>query len=92
MPRATWSRSIDSNSAWKLPSPKPSLPLRWMISKKIGPMLKLADIVVITKGDLLDQERKLVQSGLADHFGHVEIVSDTSIRYLIVNHAETCGG
>src|SRR5690606_27686317 len=36
-PRSIWSRSIDSNSAWKLPSPKPSLPLRWMISKKIGP-------------------------------------------------------
>src|SRR5690606_4386040 len=36
-PRFIWSRSIDSNSAWKLPSPKPSLPLRWMISKKIGP-------------------------------------------------------
>ena len=27
-----------SNSALKLPSPKPSLPLRWMISKKIGPI------------------------------------------------------
>ena len=37
-PRAIWSRSIASNSAWKLPSPKPSLPLRWMISKKIGPI------------------------------------------------------
>src|SRR5690606_33759931 len=36
-PRFIWSRSIDSNRAWKLPSPKPSLPLRWMISKKIGP-------------------------------------------------------
>src|SRR5574337_1367032 len=37
-PRFIWSLSIDSKSAWKLPSPKPSLPLRWMISKKIGPM------------------------------------------------------
>ena len=37
-PRASWSRSIDSNSAWKLPSPKPSSRLRWMNSKKIGPM------------------------------------------------------
>jgi hypothetical protein len=37
-PRLIWSRSIDSNSARKLPSPNPSLPLRWMISKKIGPM------------------------------------------------------
>src|SRR5258705_12901405 len=37
-PRRIWSRSIERNSARKLPSPKPSLPLRWMISKKIGPM------------------------------------------------------
>src|SRR4249919_669462 len=37
-PRRIWSRSMLSNSAWKLPSPKPSLPLRWMISKKIGPI------------------------------------------------------
>jgi putative hydrolase of the HAD superfamily len=33
-------------------------------------------LLVITKGDLFDQERKLIQSGLADHFAHVEIVSD----------------
>jgi hypothetical protein len=30
-PRRIWSRSMLSNSALKLPSPKPSLPLRWMI-------------------------------------------------------------
>ena len=33
-------------------------------------------IVLITKGDLLDQERKLAQSGLGDHFDGVEIVSE----------------
>ena len=33
-------------------------------------------IVLITKGDLLDQERKLAQSGLGDLFHAVEIVSD----------------
>lgn len=33
-------------------------------------------IVLITKGDLLHQERKLAQSGLGDHFHAVEIVSD----------------
>jgi putative hydrolase of the HAD superfamily len=33
-------------------------------------------LMVITKGDLLDQERKLDRSGLAPHFAHVEIVSD----------------
>ncbi|UWR22838.1 HAD family hydrolase [Sulfitobacter sp. S190] len=33
-------------------------------------------LLVITKGDLLDQERKLAQSGLRDLFHGVEIVSD----------------
>jgi putative hydrolase of the HAD superfamily len=33
-------------------------------------------LVVITKGDLFDQERKLAQSGLGDLFHGVEIVSD----------------
>ncbi|WP_151717341.1 HAD family hydrolase [Gemmobacter serpentinus] len=35
-----------------------------------------ARVVLITKGDLLDQERKLAQSGLGDLFHAVEIVSD----------------
>lgn len=33
-------------------------------------------LVLITKGDLLDQERKLAQSGLGDFFHGVEIVSE----------------
>lgn len=33
-------------------------------------------IVLVTKGDLLDQERKLAQSGLGDMFDGVEIVSE----------------
>ena len=33
-------------------------------------------ILLITKGDLLHQERKLAQSGLGDFFDAVEIVSD----------------
>lgn len=33
-------------------------------------------LVLITKGDLLDQERKLAQSGLGEMFHAVEIVSD----------------
>ncbi|MCV9939957.1 HAD family hydrolase [Boseaceae bacterium BT-24-1] len=35
-------------------------------------------LVLITKGDLFDQERKLAQSGLGDFFNAVEIVSDKS--------------
>ena len=33
-------------------------------------------LLVVTKGDLLDQRRKLERSGLADRFHHVEVVSD----------------
>lgn len=33
-------------------------------------------LVMITKGDLFDQERKLAASGLGDYFDAVEIVSD----------------
>ncbi|KFC73398.1 dUMP phosphatase [Bosea sp. LC85] len=36
-------------------------------------------LVLITKGDLFDQERKLAQSGLGDFFQAVEIVSDKSV-------------
>jgi len=39
-------------------------------------------VLLITKGDLLDQERKLAQSGLGDLFDGVEIVSDkTAVVY-----------
>ena len=37
-------------------------------------------LVLITKGDLLHQERKLAQSGLGDLFDAVEIVSDKTAR------------
>jgi putative hydrolase of the HAD superfamily len=33
-------------------------------------------LVVATKGDLLDQERKLKKSGLEHYFHHIEIMSD----------------
>ncbi len=33
-------------------------------------------LIVATKGDLLDQERKLKKSGLQDYFHHIEIMSD----------------
>jgi putative hydrolase of the HAD superfamily len=36
-------------------------------------------LMVITKGDLIDQERKLAASGLAAHFDHVEIVSQKTV-------------
>ena len=33
-------------------------------------------LVMATKGDLLDQERKLIKSGLEKYFHHIEIMSD----------------
>ncbi len=33
-------------------------------------------LIVLTKGDLLDQERKLDKSGLSQYFHHVEVLSD----------------
>jgi Predicted hydrolase (HAD superfamily) len=35
-------------------------------------------LILVTKGDVFDQERKLAASGLADYFAAVEIVSDKS--------------
>jgi putative hydrolase of the HAD superfamily len=43
-------------------------------------------LMLLTKGDLFDQESKLARSGLAEHFRYVEIVSDkttTSYRALL---------
>lgn len=37
-------------------------------------------LVVATKGDLLDQERKLRKSGLEHYFHHIEIMSDKQER------------
>lgn len=52
-------------------------------------------LVVATKGDLLDQERKLKNSGIAHYFHHIEIMSDKQeadynklIRHLDINATE----
>ncbi|WP_139856777.1 HAD family hydrolase [Aequorivita sinensis] len=36
-------------------------------------------LIVATKGDLLDQERKLKNSGLENYFHHIEIMSDKKV-------------
>jgi putative hydrolase of the HAD superfamily len=44
---------------------------------KVLPILKKRyKLIVATKGDLLDQERKLQKSGLLPYFHHIEIMSD----------------
>jgi len=47
-------------------------------------------LVLATKGDLLDQERKLEKSGLLDYFHHIEVLSDKKeMNYSrLLNHLE----
>ena len=47
-------------------------------------------LVMATKGDLLDQERKLEKSGLAKYFHHIEIMSDkqTANYRKLINHLD----
>ncbi|WP_138465008.1 HAD family hydrolase [Poseidonocella sp. HB161398] len=52
-------------------------------------------VLLITKGDLLDQERKLAQSGLGDLFDGVEIVSEKSpetYRAVFARHGSDAAG
>jgi putative hydrolase of the HAD superfamily len=46
------------------------------VAETIASLASSYVLLVITKGDLLDQERKLTKSGLAAHFKGVEIVSE----------------
>jgi putative hydrolase of the HAD superfamily len=52
-------------------------------------------LIVATKGDLLDQERKLEKSGLLDYFHHIEVLSDKKeenysklLKHLDINPSE----
>ncbi len=46
------------------------------VSETLHTLSAQYELIVITKGDLRDQERKLSQSGLKQYFKHCEIVSD----------------
>ncbi|MFR9165154.1 MAG: HAD family hydrolase [Dysgonomonas sp.] len=47
------------------------------VLEELSPRFRLA---VATKGDLLDQKRKLYKSGLINYFDHIEIMSDKKTR------------
>ena len=56
-------------------------------------LARLADkykLIVATKGDLLDQERKLKKSGLLKYFHHIEVMSDknTDTYQSLINHLD----
>ena len=46
------------------------------VQETLESLNKIFRLVLITKGDLFDQERKLAQSGLGEFFHVIEIVSD----------------
>ena len=46
------------------------------VQKTLADLAKSYPLMVITKGDLFDQESKIARSGLGDHFQHLEIVSE----------------
>ena len=48
------------------------------VAETLALLAKRYSLMVITKGDLRDQELKIARSGLAGYFGQIEIVSDKS--------------
>jgi len=48
------------------------------VEEIIAALSKTHKLMIITKGDLFDQETKIAQSGLADYFTYIEIVSEKS--------------
>ncbi len=46
------------------------------VADTLASLATMYTLMLITKGDLFDQETKIARSGLAQHFRHVEIVSD----------------
>ena len=46
------------------------------VEQVLQQLSKKYKLIVATKGDLLDQERKLEKSGLLDYFHHIEVLSD----------------
>lgn len=51
---------------------------------------KTYKLIVVTKGDLLDQERKLEKSGLINYFHHIEVLSEKeTVNYRkLLNHLD----
>jgi putative hydrolase of the HAD superfamily len=46
------------------------------VEEVLKTLSKRYKLILATKGDLLDQERKLEKSGLLDYFHHIEVLSD----------------
>jgi putative hydrolase of the HAD superfamily len=51
-----------------------------LVLERLAPHYRL---IVATKGDLLDQERKMRRSGISDYFHHIEVMSDKKEKQYI---------
>jgi len=60
------------------------------VEEVLNKLSKNYRLIVATKGDLLDQERKLEKSGLLDYFHHIEILSDKKEKNYsrLLNHLD----
>ncbi len=61
------------------------------IEKVLQDLSKKYRLVVATKGDLLDQERKLIKSGLSHYFHHIEVMSDKTEQHYkrLIQHLDS---
>ena len=59
------------------------------VVETVGRLAREFPLMIITKGDLLDQESKIERSGLGQHFKYIEIISDktpASYAALLARH------
>ncbi len=61
------------------------------VAETLGALKGRCRLLLVTRGDLFDQERKLAASGLGDFFDEVEIVSDKTVpvyRRIFTRHGD----
>ena len=62
------------------------------VDQALGQLQQTHRLILVTKGDVFDQERKLAASGLADYFAAIEIVADkTRATYARIFERHTDG-
>lgn len=61
------------------------------VDQALGQLQARYRLILVTKGDIFDQERKLAASGLAEYFAAVEVVADkneATYRRIFARHTE----
>jgi len=61
------------------------------VDQALGQLQDRYRLILVTKGDIFDQERKLAASGLAEYFAAVEVVADkneATYRRIFARHTE----